>query len=171
MSIYFREKTRKTGAILDNVDDQLIELYPAGYTKPSKQDGANRQKVHELLFKAAQELGTDGQLFPFDACYHNVILVPEPENQYDPHAVRVVLQSHGGRLSIAHGKDLGYVPKKISRQIAQNIGLFTEGRVLKVRENFHDKYYTTKVMLGYGNHQFISRTERSLERFIGLLEE
>lgn len=171
MSIYFREKTRQTGAILDNVEDSLLELYPAGYTKPSKQDKVSRQKVHELLFKEAQKLSTEGQLFPFDACYHNVILVPEPDNGFDTNAIRIVLQAHGGQLAIAHGKDLGYVPKKISRQVAQNIALFTEGRILKVREKFHDKYYTTKVILGYGNHKFVSHAEQSLERFIGLLED
>lgn len=171
LSVYFREKSAKTGGIMDNVDEQCIELYPAGYSKPSRQDGCSRQKVHEMLFKAAKELGTHEQLYPFDAFAHNIVLVPEPSNQYDPHAVKVILNSQSSLLAQAHGMDLGYVPKKISRMVATHIRMFGEGRIYKVREKFHDKYYSAKVILGYGDHKFISHVEKSLERFVDLLED
>ena len=46
-------KSQKGGNIVDNTKYKYIEIYPAGYTKPSNHNHENRQEVHKKLFYAA----------------------------------------------------------------------------------------------------------------------
>ena len=173
LSVYFKESSAQTGGIKDCPTQQCIELYPAGYTKPSKITGESRQEVHKLIWTAAQQLGKEELLFPFEGLEHNIKLVREPENAYDKFAVRVMFTSSDPKLALIHNRDLGYIPRKISKQIFTNLASISGGRILKVRENFHDKYYTTKIVLSYHPDGFERnvRADIDLDRFDDLLED
>jgi hypothetical protein len=170
-SVHYREKKNSNGGIVDNVEMGQLEIYPAGYSQPSRRDGGNRQKAHEKVYERAVQLGTHEELYPLKGECHNVVLVPEPDNPYDANAVRVVLQGTAGTpLEDVGGKELGYIPKRISALISRNIDRISRGKIMKVRSGFHNKYYTTKVAFLYGPREFQSSEEKDLTRFSDLFE-
>lgn len=162
----------KSAGILDRPEDGLLEFYAAGYTKRSPRDNLNRQVLHQALYEAAVTLGTEEDMFPFDEHDHEVVLIPEPDNNFDQYALQVVLRANTGPLSNMPGADLGYVPQKISRVLKNNLDMITGGRIYKVRTQWHKKHYTTKIVLAYGDSHFSKTTvDESLNRFADLLVE
>lgn len=172
LSEFYRTKSQQRGSILDLPDRGQLELYPAGYTKPSERDNCSRQDIYKELWQAAVVLNTENESYPLGKKGHNIILIPDPSNEHDPNAIHVILQTaEGTPLSHLNGKDLGYVPKKINIQILQNMNMINGGRILKVRSKFHEKYWTAKIVLGYGDMTFSAVSKTTLNRFAAILDE
>lgn len=172
-SVLYQTKKSERGSILDVPAKGTLELYPAGYVHFSERDQTRRQDLHQAIWERAISVGSnDGDLYPFNRKTHRIELVPDPSNAYDEHAVHVILRTRSdGVLDGLDGRDLGFIPKKISKYIAQNILMFNGGQILKVRANFHKKYYTTKIILGYGNTTFTNMSRTSINRFKSILEQ
>jgi hypothetical protein len=168
----YRVKTSEKGSILDNPDLGLLEFYPAGYTKPDK-DGQSRQEVYQAMYEDAVTRSKEEQLYPLGKDSHDIILVPDFENPYDKNAmaVRLVVFNDSDPLYKYNGADIGFVPMKISAVLAPNRGMIKQGRILKVRNAVHAKYYSAKVVLSYGNQKFSSLDLTSNIRFTAIMEE
>lgn len=170
-SQFYQVKKQSQGAILDIPDKGILELYPAGYTKPSNRDGISRQETYQLIWEAAVQLQSEEELFPFGKDNHNVRLLHDPENPYDKNALHLILEAKDGPLVALNGRDLGFIPKKINQNVLRGINLIHGGRIFKVRSKFHTKYYSLKVVLGYGANTFSKLSVTSLSRFAAILEE
>lgn len=170
-SQFYQVKKQSQGSILDIPNKGLLELYPAGYTKMSYRDNISRQDTYKRVYELAVQNTVEDQLFPFGKDDHNIELVPDPESPYDTNAIHVILRTSGGPLAELNGKDLGFIPRKINQNILQHIELIHGGRIYKVRANFHKKYYTAKVVFGYGANTFGKLSLSSMARFASILEE
>lgn len=168
ISPMYQIKKSENSAILDIPERSQIELYPAGYTHLSQRDDLPRQDVHRRIYEAAVIKGTEDNLAPLGTNSHWLELVPDPNNRHDRNAIHIILRASSGELAHLDGRDLGFVPKKINKQVLENIGMFSGGYVLKVRRAVHKKYFSAKVVLQYGE----KTTKRAtLERFSAILED
>lgn len=151
LSVSYLKKDSKHAGILLKPDEFTLEFYPKGYTQFSQRQGVKRQENLEKLWQLAVSIKREDTLFPFEGIPHTVELVPEPNNPKDPHALVVQLKAPftGNKLEFADEFDLGYVPARICKNLKWK--MFTGGRILKLRTNWHKKYYTAKVVLGYNN--------------------
>lgn len=169
----FQVKKNSKGAIFDQPDKGVLELYPAGYTKPSTWDKVSRQEVHKAIYEKACILGTEDQLYPFGKTgAHNIELVPIHNNQFDPNAIMIRLVADDNSPLVKYNlRDLGFIPQRISEQIRKNIGMFTGGAILKTRAEVYGRWYHCKVILTYGEAEFapLDRTARS--RFAAIMGE
>jgi len=171
-SLYLK-KLNKNGAIHLKPLEQTLEFYPAGYTKSGRR-GHSRQNVLQQMWELAVSLGTEDSLYPFDRISHNIRLVHTRSNPKDPHAMYVVLESPTPGSSLGHldGRDIGWVPQRISEQIHKNEDMIMGGRILKIRSKFHEKYYTAKIILGYGkNSNIVGSDMGQSTRFADMMEE
>ena len=171
----YRDKKSETAGIIDAPEVGTIEMYSAGYTKHNR-TGQSRQEAHLILWSAARQLGkSPTTLWPFNSSQYKIELVPDITNEFDPNAVSIIFS---GELKMPEGStifkgnlDLGYVPMRISKHIKANLDKINTGKVLKVRSEYHGKYYTTKVIFGYNNTTFDSNiTPVDLIRFRDLVE-
>lgn len=170
--LYLVKQSSTAGIQLD-VNEHTLEFYPRGYTKFSDRDCAPRQHTLKKLWELAVSLRKEAELYPFGAVQHNIRLVPDVANPKDRHALHVVLEApyKGSRLQHLDGFDLGYVPLRISKPIKRNIDMINGGRILKVRANWHKKFYTVKVMIGY-NEKFKTLTDiGDTIRFTDMMDE
>ncbi len=171
----YRTKKNETGSILDMPDKGLLELYPAGYTKPSNREGISRQELYKQLYELAVALGTEDHLFPFKKSSHNIRLLHDPLNPYDINAIHLILEVTDDEdpLKKLKGRDLGFIPKRINQNILRGFKLINGARILKVKCNFHKKFYGAKIILAYGNTHFNTRIggSMSLNRFRDILED
>ena len=169
----YKEKSQKNGNILDHTDYEYIELYPAGYTKPSRIDGGNRQDVYKEMFNLAVVAEKEMEQFPFGKDGYEIMLLPERDNQFDKNAVRLVLSVMDKTHPLAnlHGRELGYIPMKISKFFGKTNSKVTCAKILKVRSEVHGKYYNAKIAIGYGDNYFVKATKKSLKRFEYILDE
>ena len=79
---YYAVKTQEGGGILEDPNTGKLEVYPAGYTKPSnRQQGVQRQVVYQMLYEAAVKLRKEKDLYPFGTEGHNIEIVHDPANQ------------------------------------------------------------------------------------------
>ena len=169
----YRVKTSEKGSILDNPELGLLEFYPAGYTKPDKM-GGSKQDIYKALYETAVSRNKEAQLYPLGKDTHNVLLIPEFDNPHDPNAMIVRLTGFDDDKELAQwsSRDLGYIPMKISKVLAPNRGMITQGRILKVRNAVHGKYYSAKIVLSYSNEDIFSPMDiTSSRRFSFILEE
>jgi hypothetical protein len=68
--------------------------------------------------------------------------------------------------------DIGWCPKRISQQVFRNIDIVKGGRILRIRANYHEKYYTAKVIFGYGDGTtLVGSGLGESTRFIDIAEE
>lgn len=171
----YRTKRNETGSILDVPEKGLLELYPAGYTKPSNRDSLNRQDVYKQVYESAVMKGVESNLYPFEKDSHNIILLPDPNNPYDTNAIHLILEvkDTSSPLYDLNGRDLGFIPKKINQNILQGMEIINGGRILKVKCNFHKKFYGAKIVFAYGETNWCSRPggTMSLSRFSDILED
>lgn len=172
----YLEKKNSQGAIHLKPEEKTLELYPAGYTKNSSRDGNNRQAALKSLYEIAVNMGTQDMLYPFEEVPHNIKLVHQRNNPKDPYAMYVVIDAPvpGSMLGHLDGRDLGYVPLKVSEHVHKHGligGLITGGRILKIRANFHSKYYTCKVIFGYGDSPIGCSDFGQTTRFVDLVDE
>lgn len=172
LSKLYLTKSSSGGGILDVPSRGIIELYPAGYTKPSNRDGCTRQHVHKALWEFAVSKNMEETAFPFGQGSHHITLLHDPDNQFDKNAIHLILNTPvDSILRPLHGKDLGFIPMRINAQLLKNIETIGSGRILKVKSNFHHKYYAAKIVLAYGNTSFDPPSTRSLSRFSAILED
>lgn len=169
--LFSDEASRKKG-ILDIPNEGLLQIYPRGYTKPSpRDDGHNRQIVHEFLFHHAVVLKTENDIYPFENHAHTLELIRDLKNPKDRFAINIIMHAPHGLLKDIDGADLGFVPKEISAVICKNIDMITGGKIYKVRSNWHKKYYSAKVVLFYGQTIPECTDLNNLQRFSDLLTE
>jgi hypothetical protein len=157
MSILGDMVNEKKG-IKENLDDNYFEFYVAGYTKQC--EGVETQPNHALLYKGAISYAhmnnialpmgqPDEYLFPFGKKNDvaKVLLIPEPNNPYDPNALKVKVVVNKIWASDIPNQELylGYVPKLISRIVSHNLENLADGWIKKVRTVFKGNKYTTKV--------------------------
>lgn len=160
---------RNATGIQDHPDQSYFEFYPAGYAHQTK-SGVARQVYHKQIFEQATKENPDAEdienlLFPIDVDDHSIILMRDPNNDQDPHALSIFLLIGGDKF------DIGYVPKKISKQIDTDINRITEGRIYRVKERAYNKYYSTKVVIGYDNRRFLGENTLSYERLADIIDE
>jgi hypothetical protein len=168
-STFFQVKRSENGNILDQPKKGLLELYPAGYTKLGKK-GRSRQHALKNIFEAAVVLKTEDQLYPFGKEGHIISLEEEPTNSFDPNAIRIILTAERDHsLFPWSGWDLGYVPMKITSLLKPNLAMINGGRILKVRQNVHGKYWQCKVVFGYSDIAFTNLPSRSAARFAAIM--
>jgi len=169
----FQEKKNSKGAILDQPDRGTLELYPAGFTKPSLMDGVSRQQVHKAIYEQAQKLGTSEDLYPFGKTgTHSIQLVPLHDNEWDPNATMIQLVADSDSpLAHLNGRDLGFIPLKISSLVKRNISMFTGGAILKTRAEVYKRYWQCKVILSYGEAQFAPLDRTARNRFAAIMGE
>lgn len=169
----FREKKKSRGAIHDQPDKGVLELYPAGFTKPSTADGVSRQEVHRLIWEAAVWRGTEDQLYPFGKQgTHSIELVHVLDNQFDPNATMIRLVADpDSPLHSLDGRDLGFIPGRISGPVSKNISMFTGGAILKTRAEVHGRYWQCKVILSYGEALFAPLDRTARNRFAAIMGE
>jgi len=133
-------------------------------------DNKNRQALYREIWQEAVHLGTEEKIFPFGKKNHRIELIPDKENGFDPCAVRIILRTNEGEvLSRFDGRDMGYIPARISKYIKENLEMFTGGVILKVKNLYHKKYYEAKILLSYGDTLMVNN--RSMNRFSAILEE
>lgn len=169
----YLEKQPSKGSIHLKPREETLEFYPAGYTKVSPLNGKNRQSTLQSLYEIAVHHKAENILYPFDEFPYTLQLAHQRNNPKDPHAMYVVLRSPVPGSMIGHldGCDLGYVPMRISEEVHKHMDLFNGGRILKIRANFHKKYYTCKVIFGYGQAFISSGDFGQTTRFIDLADE
>ncbi len=171
-SSLYLTKSNERGSILDMPSKGLLELWPAGYTHPSNRDNQSRQSVYADLWERAVVDCTENDLYPFGKEGHNIVLEPDPNNEHDGNAIHVVFKAApGSPLAHLDGRDLGFIPKKINTMILKNMDMINGGRILKVKSNFHKKYYTAKVILGYNDTTFSPLSKSTINRFRAILDE
>lgn len=167
----YLEKKNSQGAVHLIPDKQTLEFYPTGYTKYSAYNAAPRQQCLEKLYKLAVTMDTEEGLFPFQGSAHNVVLKPVNDIDEDKYAIRVILTGLG-RMEAFQDVDLGWVPKRISRALRPGIRLIRNGRILKIRKDWHDKYYTCKVIFSYGDTDTLLVHDQDMpSRFTDIMEE
>lgn len=173
VSKYYQTKTQEGGGILDEPHSGKIEMYPAGYTKPSNRDNRPRQSVYQALWETAVSQSKESELYPFGIEGHNVEIIHDPNNPHDKNALHLILRvGENSKLPrTLDGADLGFIPKKINQQILKKVDEIHGGRILKVKANFHGKYWGAKVVLGYGNTTFNALAPTELGRFRGIMDE
>lgn len=167
-SIYFRRGMHHN--VIENPQKRTLIIHPAGYTKYSTMDGINRQKIHSDLYTLAKEFGAVYSEFPFGSQYYSILLKKEPDNKYDPFAIKIMMDSSDSSyLSDTHNLELGYIPSSISEQVSKNFSMFDKGQILTVNKNIHDKFYNTAVIFKYDldlEHKYhTERSDPTLDRF------
>lgn len=158
---------------MDQPNKGILELYPAGYTKPSTFDKVSRQEVHKAIYRIACDFGTEDQLYPFGKTgTHNIELVPIANNLYDPNATMIrLIADPNSLLGHLNGRDLGFIPMRISEMVKRSIAMFTGGAILKTREEVFGKYCQCKIILSYGEVKFASLDRTARNRFAAIMGE
>ena len=74
----------------------------------------HQSAIDELLAKAMPDFGSD-QIGQRELTYNNsIILVPEPDNKYDPNAVKVIFQLSNQPIQIGYlGKEFNWLYLKL----------------------------------------------------------
>jgi hypothetical protein len=164
--LYLKKTSSNAGILLDP-ETYTLEFYPAGYTQISKRDKVSRQIIYQKLWEKAVSDRQEDETYPLSQTKHVLKLVYDPYNSKDTNAVQILI---GLPNSCDLDIDLGFIPKRISKVVRKNIDMFSGGRILKVRANWHKKYYTAKVILGY-NDVFATTEDSYTERFIDMMDE
>ena len=172
----YTTRSAQNGHILDIPAEGVLELYPAGFTKPvgkGQWKGTNRQAVYRTIYETALNLQKEGQDFPFGkGSGHYVELEPEESNPHDPNAISVVLYADQGHpLHHLDGADLGYIPMRISDVVKANLRMFRHGKIVYVRNMVHKRHYGARVRLYYGDQCLPKSKSLLSKRFRAIMEE
>jgi hypothetical protein len=153
------------GLILDDTVRNELVLYPAGITKC---DGTiPRQNIYESLYRWSEDSTKSPLTYPES---FKIYLVPEPTNKYDKNAIRIQLVHPSKEMGVTITTNLGYIPAKLSAVVVQHLDMFTEpGRIVKVRNNYYDKFFAAKIALPYKVTNSFNKI--LLARFNDILEE
>ena len=172
LSSLYNEETTTT--IIDFPEMGILRLNPAGYTKPSNRDNVSRQEIHAAITNLAIKKNLNELKYPFGQDgNHSIKLVRDPANKYDRYAIHLILKINSNSLlpSSWDGKDLGFIPAKISRSLSNDINYFTGGAIFSVEEQLHNKYFLVKVALSYGSTAFSKLDFVARNRFSAILGE
>jgi hypothetical protein len=172
----YKTRTAQNGHILDLPEEGILELYPAGFTKPvnsGERKGVNRQVVFRELWEIALRLEKEAKDFPFGKHQgHYVCLEPDEENPADPNAISLMLYADIGHpLRHLNGADLGYVPMRISDVVKANLNMFRDGKIKYVRNAVHKKHFGARLVLKYGDQALSASRTLVAKRFRALMEE
>ena len=172
-----------SSSIIDHPEQQCIEFYPAGFSKPTSQN-KSRQLLHSWLWDITVNNMVTGVKYPFGKDTHNIILVPEPTNKYDPYAIKVEFRAlnttNGVRVfnTSQHNYntffELGYVPRSISKTFSKHLDTITSGEILCVEDKVYGELYRTKVIFHYTVPEIVTLPLLDLnyrDRLNGMLKE
>lgn len=167
----YLKKESKNGSILLIPEEQTLEFYPVKYTKTGDIP-ISHQHVLQQIWDIAVSKQTENCIYPLDDVRYNIRLVKFNSTK-DPYKMRVVVKSPvpGSILSHLDGLDIGYCPMRISKEVHENLSMFNSGRILKIRAEFHKKYFTAKVIFGYGKSRLINTDLNESNRFFDMAEE
>ena len=162
--------------IIDDTVNQRLYIIPAGYTQRDS-NGTNRRVTWRKLWEKAVELDSEREIYPLGyQNTHQVILRPEPSNQYDPYAIKVGIRfddigktPDGFRTQLWY--DIGYIPKLISNIITSNCNMVTRGRLIGLYAEHPKDIYYGRIVLPYGEPKPTSKTKCNTKRFSAILEE
>lgn len=172
LSSIYRIKQVDKYSIWDQPDICVLELYPSGYSQFSSRDNINRQRTLQQIYEAAVVSKSEDEQYPFKNIDHDIEIVHDPDNPFDNNALHVTLWAGDGLLKELSGKDLGFIPRLINRNMLQNIKMINKGKIYKVCKNFNDKFYTVKVIFPYGSTSFSNKIEsKTTRRFQAIVEE
>lgn len=170
--LYLGPYTEDSG-IKDNPRLKELEFYPAGFThisKFNKTPFGQRQSVYSHIWMIAVNLRTENRLYPFKESELSITLKPDPTNVFDKNAIHVMLHANpnGVLQKFKDPIDLGFVPMKISKAMAPNLDMFVKGDILQVKNKVHDKFYTAKIIISYGEK---IGERNDFNRFTTILED
>lgn len=171
LSPFYTLPNPKNAGILLKPIFKTLEFYPRGYTEMSIKDGINRQDTLKYLWDLSVFNSTEEEDFPFSQLDHNIVL--ECINFLIPNCIRITIQSSNpqSRFFPLHNRELGWVPQRISRVLSQNLDMITGGRILKIKANWHKKYYTSKIILGYDGKFQACGGRKDGARFSNIMDE
>lgn len=158
----------ESASILLKSREQTLEFYPAGYTKPSSFMRVSRQVNYMLAYELAVSNNREDKLYPISSSDYE-LEIRHVENSHDKYACLIVYKPN--ESSHLASWDLGYVPKRISKEICQNLNLINKGYILKVKANFNKRLYGCKVIFGYGNTFKAEDNSDLYSRFVDILED
>lgn len=160
------------GKIFEDQNAKVVEFWPAGYSQsflspckniPGAAEKINRQEFYAQLYKEAEDLGTESNLFPFANVKYKILFVPEPHNKYDPCALKIEISTPDN--GYWNDYSVGYVPAKINQLVIANKERISDKRILTVTNNLNDKFYCARIALGYDGTILNDIEDKSLERF------
>jgi len=160
------------GLIYDNVEAKVLEFWPAGYTQkfirksPSIEGAAeqvNRQEFYSQLYDEAIVAGRELELFPFQGLEYEIKFVPEPNNRYDPFALKIEFAfPNQNWMSEYH---IGFVPAKINQLLLLNRERVSDKQILMVTNCLNDKFYCARIAIGYDGTVLNNIEDKILKRF------
>jgi hypothetical protein len=144
--------SKPAGLIYDNILDNILEFFPAGYaqsfiTKSSNTSGAaakiNRQEVFREIYERAELIGKESEQFPFADNTYYLSFIPEEYNKYDSFAIRIELFFEDVTYNI------GYVPARINKKLLENRERITDKKILFVTKSLNDRFYCLRIGVEY----------------------
>lgn len=175
-SALYRTSTAEGGGIIDCPEKGTLEFYCAGFTKPDI-NSVNRQEYHRKIFLSAARSGRENESFPLPLEDYQIRIIHDHENKFDNAALKILLYPVSENLRkdfpyiTPNGIDLGFVPARINTCLLINMDMINDIKILKTRKEFHEKYYTTKIVIAYGHNKLSQKFLSSGNRFLGILDE
>jgi hypothetical protein len=170
----FCTKTQEGGGILDVPSAGTLEFYCAGYTKPDDH-GTNRQEWHQRIYAESVKRDTEDRLMPLPMEEYQINFIHDKDNKFDINraALKIILTPLSMELKKVFScrVDLGFVPQRINASVLKNQSMINNIKILKTRESFHDKYYTTKLIVAYGHNRLGLKDIQNALRFCDMLDE
>lgn len=141
----------------------------AGYTKPSPLlNGNSRQSIMREFWRLSVNANTEKNENPLDFLEHfRLVLSPEPDNQFDPNAIQVLVQpttKNWYKYIVenyqASKLDLGYIPASISSLIKENLDFVRGVEVYKWEVTDPKKaLFNLRIKIRYGEEKIHIPTE------------
>jgi len=166
-NIYWRNR------IVDDTEKQKLYIIPAGYTQRNS-EGVNRSILYRSMYQKAISFNSEKKKYPLGKT-HKVILKPEPSNPYDKFAVRIgiVFQDSSKSppgFSIQTWKEIGYIPKLISKLILKNEHMLEDGKLIALHSDYQRQIYFGRIELPYGSSETKSYKNCNMKRISDILE-
>jgi hypothetical protein len=164
--------TKPEGHIYENLSAKVVEFYPAGYTqkfiRPYKNisgaaEEVNRQEFYQQLYEEAADINRESEVFPFENYEYKIDFVREPNNKYDPFALRVSISTPNNNYW--NDYHAGYVPARINQLLLANIERISDIQILSVIDNLNDKFYCARIGLGYDGTVLNTLGKEAINRF------
>jgi hypothetical protein len=160
--------------ILDDTENNILYIIPAGYTQRDGK-GIVRSLYYKSLYNKAVSLKSERRRYPLGENSHKIILKPEPSNPYDQYAVRIGIvfddkSKTPENFTNQTWKEIGYIPKVISKLITKNIPMLKEGKLTALQANYADRIYFGRIEIPYGSSLVKNYKNCNIQRITDILE-
>jgi len=161
--------------ILDDTKNKILYIVPAGFSQSE-----DRKNYYRATYEKAVTLGSEKKSNPFGVDSHSVILQPDPTNPYDKFAIQIGIRFDEsnympkGCCQLQIWKQIGYVPKRVSKLLTKNFKLLQQGSLYSVHAMFDKNLYYVRVAIPYGHKESSSHSAQNrlnAIRFKGILED